>query len=154
MKRGNNTSNTNNTNNNITMTKGGRNVDTLQWHDLVSPEPIKDLPIPLPEKIEAESDRTQLFHWLVSYYCITINIFEKRFGYEERQVMLAGLLNVVKNGIPQETPEYISNYPNSLEDIEYLVGRMILVSTEFAEVRQYSKGDISELEEITENTES
>ena len=98
---------------------------------MTNPAPFKNLRIPLPEKLETDADFTQLFHWMISNYHLSINAYEKRFGYADRQRLLIYILNTLKVVIPKEFPEYITNYPESLDNIKGLVEQMILISIDY-----------------------
>ena len=102
-----------------------------EGHDLTNPAPFKNLRIPLPEKLETDADFTQLFHWMISNYHLSINAYGKRFGYADRQRLFIYILNTLNVVIPKEFPEYIMNYPESLDDIKGLVGQIILISIDY-----------------------
>jgi len=102
-----------------------------EGHDLTNPAPFKNLHIPLPEKLETDADFTQLFHWMISDFHLAINAYKKRFGYGDRQRLLVYILNALKVLMPKEFPEYITNYPKSLDDIKGLVGQIILMSMDY-----------------------
>ena len=103
----------------------------MKYHDLTSKAPFEDLPIPLPEKLESDADYTQLFQYMVSEFHLAINAYEKQYGYGDRQRLLVYILQTLKDLIPQAEPDYIKNYPASLEDIKGFVAQIILTSVDF-----------------------
>jgi hypothetical protein len=68
---------------------------------------------------------------MISDFHLAINAYKKRFGYGDRQRLLVYILNALKVLMPKEFPEYITNYPKSLDDIKGLVGQIILMSMDY-----------------------
>ena len=67
-----------------------------EGHDLSNPAPLKKLRIKLPDKLETEDDYTRLFHYMVSKFHLSINMYGKRYGYGDRQRLLVSMLNAIK----------------------------------------------------------
>ncbi len=100
-------------------------------YDLTNPAPIKKLNIQPPEALETDADYTRLFHYMVSYFHASINMYSKKYGYGDRQRLLVTMLNAIKELIPEKCPELIQDYPKSLPEIEAFIGQLILISQEY-----------------------
>ena len=104
---------------------------SAEGHDLTSEAPFKKLRIQLPEKLETDEDFTRLFHYMISNFHLAINVYAKRYGYGDRQRLLVSILGALKDLIPEQCPELIQNYPDSLPEIEGFIGQLILISQEY-----------------------
>lgn len=100
-------------------------------HDLTSKAPFKNLRIQLPDKLESDDDFTRLFHWMISEFHLSINTYGRKFGYADRQRLLVYIMEALKTVMPMANPEYITNFPDSMEDIKGLVAQMILMSMDY-----------------------
>lgn len=100
-------------------------------HDLTNPAPFKKLRIPLPQKLETDAEFTQLFHWAISEFHHAINAYGKRYGYADRQRLLVYIMQALKEVMPKVNPEYIENFPESLDGIRSLVAQVIIMSMDY-----------------------
>lgn len=114
----------------------------MKYHDLTNEAPFENLPIPLPDKLESDADFAQLFHFMISEFHLSINIYGKKYGYGDRQRLLVYILEALKNIMPVTNPEYIDNFPESLEDIKGLVAQMILTSVDYTGLHHDEPGAI------------
>lgn len=102
-----------------------------KWHDLTNPAPFKNLYIQLPEKLETEEDFTRLFHYMISEYCEEINLYQKQFGFGDRQRLLVYILQSLKVTLPKAHPEYIAAFPESLDNIRNLIAYVVIMSMDY-----------------------
>ena len=105
----------------------------MQYHDPINPAPFLKLFIPAPEQLKEDRDFTELFQFMISEFCLSINEFDHQFGHANRQRLLASMLKVLREYMPAGEPELITEYPSSLEKIKGLMVETILCSASIAQ---------------------
>jgi hypothetical protein len=103
----------------------------INYYDPTMDAPFDERDIPYPGQLETDEDFTQLFQYMISEFHLAINIYGKQYGYGDRQRLLATILMVLTEMMPMMHPEYISNYPASLEEIKRLVAHLMLMSVDY-----------------------
>ncbi len=105
----------------------------MQYHDPINPAPFQKLFIPAPEQLKEDRDFTELFQFMISEFCLSINEYCNQYGYGNRQRLLASMLKVLREYMPVGQPELITEYPGSLERIKGLMGETSLCGASIAQ---------------------
>ena len=100
----------------------------MRYHSLTNDAPFEALDIPCPGKLETTEDYAQLMQHMGSRFRLALNIGYRRYGYETRTELLAMMVLLLSSIMPEQHPEYITNYPDSLEDIYTLVGGFLTMT--------------------------
>lgn len=103
----------------------------INYYDPTVDAPFDERNIPYPESLETDDDFTRLFQYMISDFRLAINVYRHNYGYGDRQRLLLTILSMLKDYIPIMHPEYIENYPASLETIKEMIGQSILMSVGF-----------------------
>ena len=101
---------------------------TKQYHSITKDEPFEALQILAPQKLETTEDYAQLMQHMVSAFRLSLNIYYKKHGYEARQQLLIMMVLLLSSIMPENNPELITGYPDSMDDIYALVGSFLLMA--------------------------
>lgn len=99
-----------------------------RYHSLTKDAPFEPLKIPEPQKLETTEDYAQLMQHMVSTFRLALNIYYKQHGYEARLQLLTTMVLLLSSIIPENNPELITNYPDSMDDIYALVGSFLVMA--------------------------
>ena len=80
--------------------------------------------ITAPKELYTPSDFEQLFLHIISHFDKEID------GYGNKKQLLSSLKSILTEYIPTVYPQYISDYPDSLEKIYSLIGETIHINQE------------------------
>ncbi len=89
----------------------------MQYHHLTDDAPFGNLEISRPEKLESGADYSQLVQHMVSCFRLELNECYRKQGYEARQNILSLLVLFLHGIMPLRYPEYVADYPDSLDSI-------------------------------------
>jgi hypothetical protein len=85
---------------------------------------IEDDTIPAPGVLDTPSDLEQLFLHIISHFYEEIDV------YKDKTQLLISIRSILTEYIPAVYPQYISDYPDSLEKIYSLIGETIHINQE------------------------
>ena len=80
--------------------------------------------ITAPKELYTPADFEQLFLHIISHFDKEID------GYGNKKQLLSSLKSILTEYIPTVYPQYISDYPDSLENIYSLIGETIHINQE------------------------
>ena len=102
----------------------------MKQFELLKDAPFEALDIPAPEKLETTEDFAALTQHLISVYRPALNLYHRQHGLEERTELLTMLVLVLTGIMPEQHPEYIRNYPGSLNEIYALAGGLLVAGAD------------------------
>ena len=106
-------------------------MTTIKYYDPTADALFDKRDIPYPEKLESQEDYSRLFQHMISYFRDALNAYYNEHGYGDRQRLLVSILQSLQEVMPVIHPEYVRNYPESIDDIRMLVSQIILMSVDF-----------------------
>ena len=99
----------------------------MNYYDLRVDAPFPERDIPAPEQLKTKEDMLQLMHHILAEYRLSFNLYYERHGFAARQQMLSALAGLLGKQIPEQHPEYLENYPDSMPEIDAQVCLMLMV---------------------------
>lgn len=102
----------------------------MKHYDILKDELFEELEIPAPEKLESTEDYAELVQHLISVYRTVLNAAYRRNGFDARRHLLTMMVLLTSDIMPTSYPDYVRNYPRSLDSIYALVGGMLLPGAE------------------------
>ena len=100
----------------------------MKYHSLTKDVPFETLDIPYPVRLETAEDYAQLMQHMVSTFRPALNICYRQYGYEVRLEILMTMVQLLSDIMPERNPDFIANYPDSIEDIYALLGNFLVMS--------------------------
>ena len=98
----------------------------MKRYDLLRDAPFPALDIPAPAELKTAADYAELLQHLVSVYRTALNVAYRRHGCDARRHLLTMMVLLTSEVMPLQYPDYVSNYPASLDGIYALVGGMLV----------------------------
>ena len=87
----------------------------------------------IPEKINTSADFEQLFLHVISHFYEEIDLYGKTYGPDSKTKLLSSIKSIITEYIPAVYPQYLADYPDSLNCIYGLVKETINAANKLAE---------------------
>ncbi len=94
----------------------------MKHYDLLKDGLFPVLDIPAPDRLESTEDYAQLLQHLISVYRLSLNLTYRQHGLDARTQLLTMMVLLTSGIMPVQRPEYVRDYPESLDDIYAMVG--------------------------------
>ncbi len=101
----------------------------MKTNNLTKDAPFEAVEVPWPQKLETTEDYAQLFQYMVSTFRLALNIYYRKYGYEARLELLT-MMVLLLSSIPEEHPDLLRHYPDSMDDIYTLVGGLFIMAAD------------------------
>jgi len=101
----------------------------MKTNNLTKDAPFEAIDAPWPQKLETIEDYAQLTQHMVSTFRLALNIYYRKYGYEARLELLT-MMVLLLSSIPEEHPELLQHYPDSMDDIYTLVGGLFIMAAD------------------------
>ena len=102
----------------------------MKRYDILKDAPFEELDIPAPEKLETTEDYAELMQHLIAVYRTVLNAAYRRNGFDARRHLLTMMVLLTSDIMPTSYPDYVKDYPRSLDSIYSLVGGMLVPGAE------------------------
>ena len=66
---------------------------------------------------------------MVSTFRLALNIYYRKYGYEARLELLT-MMVLLLSSIPEEHPDLLRHYPDSMDDVYTLVGGLFIMAAD------------------------
>ena len=102
----------------------------MKRYDILKDAPFEELEIPAPAKLETTEDYAELMQHLIAVYRPVLNTAWHSHGNDARRHLLTMMVLLTSDIMPVQYPDYVRNYPRSLDSIYALVGGMLVPGAE------------------------
>ena len=86
----------------------------------------------IPEKINTSADFEQLFLHVITHFYEEIDLYGKAYGQDSKTKLLSSIKSIITEYIPAVYPQYLADYPDSLNCIYGLVKETINAANKLA----------------------